>query len=195
MTARSSNGHAARRGGRVLAAAAFAAASVLPIGCTSPAVPAYQTAAYAPRPDGARLDVALLTELGRTLFFEPALSASGRIACATCHDPKFAYGPPNALAVQLAGRDGRTAGVRAAPSLRYLNTLPAFTEHHHDNDGNDSTDAGPTGGHTWHARAGSARDQARLPLLSEAEMANASPAEVVQRLQRSALAARFRAVF
>ena len=150
---------------------------------------------YAPRPDGQRLDVAALTELGRALFFEPSLSASGRTACATCHDPRYAYGPPNGWSVQLAGRDGRTPGLRAAPSLRYLNTLPAFSEHHFDNDGNDSIDAGPTGGHTWDGRAGSAREQARLPLLSSAEMANATPAEVVQRLRRSALASRFRAVF
>lgn len=184
-----------RRTGRVLGAAVLVAIGVALAACTSPTVPAYQGAAYAPPPDGRRLDVAALTELGRALFFEPALSASGRTACATCHDPGFAYGPPNAQAVQLAGRDGRTPGVRAAPSLRYLNTLPAFTEHHHDNDGDDSIDAGPTGGHTWDGRAGSAREQARLPLLSSAEMANASGAEVVQRLQRSALAARFRALF
>jgi cytochrome c peroxidase len=157
--------------------------------------PAHQGAAYAPRPDGKRLDVAAVTDLGRALFFEPLLSASGRTACATCHDPQHAYGPPNGLSVQLAGRDGRTPGLRAAPSLRYLNTLPAFTEHHFDNDGNDSIDAGPTGGQTWDGRAGSARDQARLPLLSSAEMANATPAEVVMRLRQGALAPRFREVF
>ena len=141
------------------------------------------------------MDVPALTELGRALFFEPSLSASGRTACATCHDPQHAYGPPNGLSVQLAGRDGRTPGLRAAPSLRYLNTLPAFTEHHFDNDGNDSIDAGPTGGQMWDGRAGSAREQARLPLLSSAEMANATPAEVVMRLRQGALAPRFRAVF
>src|SRR5262245_59256928 len=190
MTARSSSGLAVllRRNRRALAAAAIAAfGSALPA-CTNSPSPAFQGAAYAPRPDGRRHDVAALTELGRALFFEPTLSASGRTACATCHDPTFGYGPPNALAVQLAGRDGRTPGVRAVPSLRYLNTLPAFTEHHHDNDGDDSIDAGPTGGHTWDGRAATAREQARLPLLSSAEMANASPAEAVQRLQRSALA-------
>ncbi|HEY2978651.1 MAG TPA: cytochrome-c peroxidase, partial [Burkholderiaceae bacterium] len=158
----------------------LAALAYIVAGCAG--APASQGAAYAPRPDGKRLDVAGLTELGRALFFEPSLSASGRTACATCHDPQHAYGPPNGLSVQSAGRDGRAPGLRAAPSLRYLNTLPAFTEHHFDNDGNDSIDAGPTGGHTWDGRAGSAREQARLPLLSSAEMANATPAEAVMRL-------------
>ena len=35
---------------------------------------------------------AALTALGRQLFADPALSASGKIACATCHDPK--HDPP-----------------------------------------------------------------------------------------------------
>jgi cytochrome c peroxidase len=142
-----------------------------------------------------RLDVAALTELGRALFFDPALSASGTTSCASCHDPRFAFGPPNALSVQLAGRDGRTPGARAAPSLRYLQTLPPFAEHFFDDDGDDSVDAGPTGGHMWDGRAGPAHEQARLPLLSAAEMANAAPAEVVARLRGSAHAAQLRALF
>src|SRR5262245_30578172 len=31
-------------------------------------------------------------ELGRALFFDPRLSASGVIACATCHNPGFSWG-------------------------------------------------------------------------------------------------------
>src|SRR5687768_8698653 len=30
-------------------------------------------------------------ELGRTLFFDPRLSGSGQIACASCHDPDLAW--------------------------------------------------------------------------------------------------------
>lgn len=146
-------------------------------------------------PYGSRIDVGAVTALGRALFFDTSLSASGRTACASCHDPRFAFGPPNGLSVQLAGRDGLTPGLRAAPSLRYLQTLPPFSEHHFDNDGDDSIDAGPTGGHTWDGRAGSAHAQARLPLLSPAEMANASAAEVAARLRRSPLATRLREVF
>ena len=164
----------------------------LAAGCSTPG---HRDAAYAPHAEGGRLDVPALTALGRALFFDTSLSASGRTSCASCHDPRHAYGPPNALSVQLAGRDGLTPGLRAAPSLRYLQTLPAFTEHHHDNDGDDSIDAGPTGGHTWDGRAGSAREQARLPLLSPFEMANRSAHEVAERVRRGALAARLREVF
>src|SRR5262252_8827881 len=38
---------------------------------------------------------AAMTDLGRALFFDRSLSASGQMSCATCHDPAFAYGPPN----------------------------------------------------------------------------------------------------
>ena len=158
------------------------------------AAPAWQGATYAPRRGGTP-DAVALTELGRALFFDPSLSASGRIACASCHDPRFAYGPPNALPVQRAGRDGQTPGLRAVPSLRYLQTLPPFSEHHFENEGDDGIDTGPTGGHTWDGRASSAHDQARLPLLSPSEMANRSPAEVVSRLRQGAQAARLRQLF
>ena len=58
---------------------------------------------------------AAMTEIGRALFFDASLSASGKMACATCHDPMRAFGPPNGLPVQRGGRDGRHFGVRAVP--------------------------------------------------------------------------------
>ena len=65
--------------------------------------------------------------LGRKIFFDPSLSASGRISCATCHSPSHAYGPPNGLAVQLGGPAVDRQGARAVPSLRYvLNRTPAW---------------------------------------------------------------------
>lgn len=56
---------------------------------------------------------AALTLLGRQLFSDPALSASGKIACAGCHDPKHAFGPANDLPVQRGGGDGRSFGRKA----------------------------------------------------------------------------------
>jgi cytochrome c peroxidase len=94
-----------------------------------------------------------LSQLGRQLFFEPALSASGKQSCASCHSPEHAYGPPDGQSVQFGGIDGKQMGSRAVPSLRYLQTVPPFSEHFRDNDGNDSEDAGPTGGFTWDGRA------------------------------------------
>ena len=156
--------------------------------------PSSAGAAYAPQAQ-ARVPVAQLAALGREMFFDAGLSASGRTSCATCHDPRHAYGPPNARPVQPGGANGREPGTRAAPSLRYLQTLAPFSEHHFDNDGDASVDAGPTGGHTWDGRAGSAHDQARLPLLSANEMANGTPSAVVVRLRRASYAPMLRAAF
>ncbi|MEO3961541.1 cytochrome-c peroxidase [Chromobacterium piscinae] len=161
---------------RLLLSIAFACAGL--VQAAAPAKPAYQSASYAPGPRP--VSAKQLEELGRQLFFDRSLSASGRMSCATCHSPSHAYGPPNGLAAQLGGKDGKQPGTRAAPSLRYLQSVPPFSEHFHDNDGNDSEDAGPTGGYTWDGRADSAHAQASLPLLAANEMANGTPAAVVK---------------
>jgi cytochrome c peroxidase len=142
-----------------------------------------------------RPSVADMTELGRRLFFDPQLSASGQMSCATCHDPHFAYGPPNGRATQLGGPDRKSVGLRAVPSLRYLQTVPRFTEHFFDEAQDGSNDVGPTGGHRWDGRADTTHDQARLPLMSKVEMANASLDDVVAKVAHGALAGRFRATF
>ncbi|WP_442783067.1 cytochrome-c peroxidase [Collimonas fungivorans] len=159
-----------------------------------PAAPAYVGAAYAPTLKK-QPSVAAMTALGRTMFSDPSLSASGKMSCATCHSPDHAFGPPNNLAVQLGGKEMKTLGTRAVPSLRYIQNVPAFTEHFFDDDGDDSIDAGPTGGHNWDGRAPSTHDQARIPLLSAHEMGNASAAEVVEKLKKASYAAQFRATF
>jgi len=56
--------------------------------------------------------------LGKLMFFDASLSASGKMSCASCHSPSHAYGPPNGLAAQLGGPDMRSQGTRAVPSLR-----------------------------------------------------------------------------
>jgi cytochrome c peroxidase len=136
-----------------------------------------------------------LSAAGRLLFFDRHLSASGKVACASCHDPRHAFGPPNALAVQRAGGDGRRFGARAVPSLMYAQTVPPFTEHFVDDDGDDSIDQGPAGGRTWDGRAQSAHEQARLPLFSDLEMANADPDSVVARVAHGSYADLFRRTF
>lgn len=140
---------------------------------------------------------AALQALGRALFFDPELSASGRMACATCHDPDHAFGPRNALAVQRGGKDGRAPGLRAVPSLKYLQAAPQFTEHYFESDdeGDASIDNGPTGGLTWDGRVDRGRDQARIPLLSPFEMANRDAAAVAARLRGGRHAGELRAVF
>jgi cytochrome c peroxidase len=129
-------------------------------------------------------DAAALTALGRELFSDPALSAAGKISCATCHDPGHSFGPPQGLKL----------GVRAVPSLMYAQNTPPFTEHFIDDEGDDSVDLGPAGGRTWDGRAQSLHEQARLPLFAPLEMANRDADAVVVRVQ-ARYAAAFRRVF
>lgn len=139
--------------------------------------------------------VAAMEDIGRRMFFDTKLSASQRMSCATCHDPHYAYGPANARPVQLGGIKLRSEGPRAVPSLRYQQNVPFFTEHYHDEDFDDSVDAGPTGGHTWDGRAITIQEQARLPLLANAEMANAGIEQVVASIKHSSYADDFRRTF
>ena len=133
-----------------------------------------------------------LVALGRSLFSDRTLSASGRVSCASCHDPAHAYGPPNRLPVQMGGPALNLPGLRAVPSLTYHQTIPNFQPHFFDNDGNDSEDQGPTGGLDWDGRADSAHEQAAGPLLSPFEMANKDGAAVVAKLKASPNAAAMR---
>jgi cytochrome c peroxidase len=141
--------------------------------------------------------VEALTALGRRMFVDPSLSTSGNMSCASCHSPLDAFGPPNSLSVQLGGKDLQQSGIRAVPSLKYLQVTPQFTEHFFDSDdaADDSIDNGPTGGLTWDGRVDRGRDQARIPLLSPFEMANQDPAEFVARLRRTTYAGEFRPIF
>jgi cytochrome c peroxidase len=120
---------------------------------------------------------------GKQLFFDKRLSASGAMACATCHDPDHAYGPANGLAVQLGGAHATRPGLRAVPSLRYKEFTPGYADLLDNADG--FSPPTPGGGFAWDGRADSLGEQARIPLLSPFEMANASPAAVVAKLRGS----------
>lgn len=134
-------------------------------------------------------------QLGKQLFFDASLSASGKMSCASCHSPEHAYGPPNGLAVQLGGPDMRQPGTRSVPSLRYLNFTPLFSRHFYTPASEDTEDEGPTGGFMRDGSAASLREQASMPLLNPNEMANRNAADVVEKLQHSASAENFRKVF
>lgn len=151
----------------------------------------------APAPPGGVGD-ARLVELGRRIFFDRSLSASGRMACATCHSPTQAYGPPNGLAVQRGGPQLDRQGARAVPSLRYvLNHTPVWFKEYIDNPAErlHEGDEPPSGGFGWDGRFSSLKEQASFPLLARNEMANAREADVLCKLARASYAGVFRQVF
>lgn len=120
------------------------------------------------------------------------------MACATCHDPAHAYGPPDSRAVQTGGLDLQRPGTRAVPSLRYvLNRTPRWNKAYVANPAERilEGDEPPSGGFGWDGRFDSLRTQAQLPLLAANEMANGSPDQLVARLQHASYAGEFRRVF
>ena len=48
-----------------------------------------------------RPSAAAMAAIGRTLVFDTALSASGRVSCEDCHDPKRAFATPDAAPVRI----------------------------------------------------------------------------------------------
>jgi cytochrome c peroxidase len=159
------------------------------------AAPVY---AYSTGPDTSAVNASALSTLGRKIFFDTSLSASGRMSCATCHSPTNAYGPPNGLAVQLGGPALDRQGARSVPSLRYdLNRTPIWNKEFVGNPAERTLEGEepPTGGFGWDGRFNALHDQATFPLLAPNEMANASPEEVVTRLKRAAYADDLRKAF
>jgi cytochrome c peroxidase len=134
-----------------------------------------------------------LARLGQQMFFDKTLSGSGKLACASCHDPAHAYAAPNGFAVQAGGVHMNRAGVRAVPSLRYKDATPAYADLLDNPDGISTP--GPGGGLTQDGRAATLAQQARIPLLSALEMANRGPAAVVAKMRRAPYADAFRQVF
>ncbi|AMV38222.1 cytochrome-c peroxidase [Planctomyces sp. SH-PL62] len=95
-------------------------------------------------------------ELGKRLFFDPRVSGSGQIACASCHDP------------DLGWADGRTTAYghsreplkRNSPSIMNLAYMPELF---------------------WDGRASSLEDQAREVILNPSEM-SATPESILASL-------------
>jgi cytochrome c peroxidase len=156
----------------------------LPAGLMFPAVKAEPAASE---------DLSPAAEVGKKMFFDRSLSSSGKMACATCHDPDHAYAPANDLAVQPGGKTLSETGTRAVPSLCYKEFTPPYDDVLENPDGISAP--GPGGGFTQDGRAPTLADQAKIPLLAANEMANDSPADVVQKIRRSEYATLFRTAF
>jgi cytochrome c peroxidase len=125
--------------------------------------------------------------LGEKIFSDATLSASGQMSCATCHAPATAHAGNNPdLVVPAGGAALDIPGFRNAPALRYLNLVPAFF---FDDEGT------PTGGFNRDGRANTLIVQAQRPLLGPHEMANATPADLVEKIKMAPYADEFRRTF
>ena len=85
-------------------------------------------------------------ELGKMLFFDPCLSKSKQISCASCHDPELAWGDGRTISYG----HNRQTGKRNSPSLLNIGYHSVFF---------------------WDVRAASLEDQALGPITDPVEMA------------------------
>lgn len=111
--------------------------------------------------------------VAQALFAEKALSASGQLACASCHTDDNAHASATGTALPLGGVNMDQQGFRNSPSLLYLASNTAFR----------FVNGLPFGGFTWDGRANSRAEQAAGPLLASSEMANADAAAVAQKVR------------
>ena len=124
--------------------------------------------------------------LGEKIFHDPALSASGRQSCASCHDAAHGHSPANSLAAQFGGPNGDLQGTRKAPAIRYLAANAPFFF---------AADGTPTGGFFWDGRARTFAEQATEPFVNPFEMANADKSAVVAKVAAAPYAAEFKALY
>ena len=164
-----------------------------------------------------------MAQLGKRLFYDERLSASGRMSCASCHNPAFAYGPVGGSPVMMGGPRMSTPGFRAVPSLRYLYRQPPFTIGPDIETGNDvpvpisrqvraaaghvrvlktaqtpqaaAANFVPQGGLFWDGRADTLEQQVNGPLFNPAEMDGGSVQAVARKLACGPYAAQFERLF
>jgi cytochrome c peroxidase len=127
-----------------------------------------------------------LARLGRLIFADESLSASGRMSCRTCHVPEHAHASPPADVVSAGGAHLERRGTRNSPSLRYVHLTPAF---HVEPDGT------AVGGFFRDGRASSLTEQALGPFMDVDEMANPSVQVLAARLEAASYAGAFRRLF
>ncbi len=164
-----------------------------------------------------------VAEVGRAIFFDKSLSVSGTMSCASCHDPAHAFAPTGTMAVMKGGAHGDLFGVRAVPSLMYLERQPNFSVGPDQGEAEGppaqmlaqsiaasagasrstkiagssaaTTNMVPQGGLFWDGRADTLQIQAMGPLTNRLEMANENADAVTERLKRAPYAQQLVQIF
>jgi cytochrome c peroxidase len=162
-----------------------------------------------------------MAQLGRQIFYDPSLSSSGKLSCASCHSPDHAYGPPNDRAVMRGGPMLTRQGARAVPSLTYLDRQPDFSIGPDDLEAEtvnlaqmaalaetstrvqktatqtsqSAANLVPQGGLFWDGRVDTLQMQAAVPLLEPREMDGGSVEKVAEKLRHAPYASSFTGLF
>jgi cytochrome c peroxidase len=111
-----------------------------------------------------------LVALGRKLYFEPALSSDGTVACATCHDVTRSFTDRRNVSEGV----GDQVGHRNAPTT--MNAVLLASQF-------------------WDGRAPSLAEQARQPILNPVEMGHTDEGSALSSLKKAGYEAEFKSVF
>lgn len=125
--------------------------------------------------------------LGQLLFEDVNLSNPPGQSCATCHARGAGFADPNRTFPTSMGVRPGLFGDRNAPSAAYMAFSPTFHF--------DEAEQLYVGGQFWDGRAATLEEQAKQPFLNPVEMANTSPAQVVEKVRAAAYAPLFVEVF
>jgi cytochrome c peroxidase len=163
--------------------------------------------------------LSLYAQLGEQIFFDPSLSSSGRLSCASCHSPQHFYAPAGHAPAMNGGPALASQGARAVPSLMYLPN-PSMFSIGPDPGGDDPAPVAlpqlaaaaltvpraiktaqstaqtaanmvPEGGLFWDGRVNTLQAQALGPLFNPIEMDAGSVRRVAARLQAAPYAGLF----
>jgi cytochrome c peroxidase len=171
----------------------------------------------------APLPLSAMAQLGELIFHDTSFSSSGKLSCASCHEPNHFYGPGSDLSAVMGGPDLKQQGVRAVPTLTYLELQPNFSIGPDPAGDNDTTTSlpqlaaqsnnavratktaqstaqsaaniVPQGGLFWDGRADTLQIQALGPLLNPLEVDGGSAERVAAKLRAAPYANRFVELF
>ena len=131
-------------------------------------------------------DPQALAAVGRSVFFDEALSEPAGQACASCHDPKNGFTDPRGTATSEGVIPG-SFGNRNAPTAAYAVFSPAFYY--------DVAGGSYRGGQFLDGRASTLADQAQKPPLNPIEMHNPDAAAYAAKVASRPYAAQLRSLF
>jgi cytochrome c peroxidase len=114
-------------------------------------------------------------ELGKKIFFDPALSNPTGQSCASCHAPGKAFADPANRNIS-PGASPHKFGHRNASAVTYAAYTPPLTY--------DSVEETYSGGLFWDGRANTLAEQALGPLLNPLEM-NTTKEQLYQKIQKA----------
>lgn len=126
-------------------------------------------------------------QLGQKLFFDTNLSEPAGQACASCHNPDFAFTDADKTQPTSKGADPSLHGGRNAPTAMYMAFSPAFYF--------DRATGLYMGGQFFDGRAATLEDQAKGPFLNPIEMANPDAQTVVEKVKKASYATQFKNIY